>query len=61
MEFKQNKYLPAEKQVVTADPDVTSVSIALCIMHYKEDKTCSCLFSVLFAILIKKNISVGNI
>ncbi|MCI44355.1 putative protein phosphatase 2C 60-like, partial [Trifolium medium] len=21
MEFKQNKYLPAEKQVVTADPD----------------------------------------
>jgi len=61
MEFKQNKYLPAEKQVVTADPDVTSVSIALCIMHYKEDKTCSCLSSVLFAILIKKIISVGNI
>lgn len=27
MEFKQNKYLPAEKQVVTADPDVTSVEL----------------------------------
>lgn len=45
MEFKQNKYLPAEKQVVTADPDVTSVSIALHIMLFKEEKTCrfSCL------------------
>jgi protein phosphatase 1G len=29
MEFKQNKYLPAEKQVVTADPDATSVSITV--------------------------------
>ncbi|KAK7372181.1 hypothetical protein VNO80_05552 [Phaseolus coccineus] len=27
MEFKQNKYLPAEKQIVTADPDVTSVEL----------------------------------
>ncbi|KAL2327824.1 hypothetical protein Fmac_021251 [Flemingia macrophylla] len=24
MEFKQNKYLPAEKQIVTAEPDITS-------------------------------------
>lgn len=45
MEFKQNKYLPAEKQVVTADPDVTSVSITLYILLFKEEKTCgiSCL------------------
>lgn len=34
MEFKQNKYLPAEKQIVTADPDITSVSIALYIICY---------------------------
>lgn len=27
MEFKQNKFLPAEKQVVTADPDVNTVGI----------------------------------
>ncbi|KAG5016406.1 hypothetical protein JHK85_022542 [Glycine max] len=27
MEFKQNKYLPAEKQIVTADPDITSVEL----------------------------------
>ena len=32
MEFKQNKYLPVEKQIVTADPDITSVSIALYII-----------------------------
>lgn len=29
VEFKQNKYLPAEKQIVTADPDITSVSQAV--------------------------------
>ncbi|KAI4329415.1 hypothetical protein L6164_021681 [Bauhinia variegata] len=27
MEFKQNKFLPAEKQIVTADPDITSVEL----------------------------------
>ena len=27
MEFKQNKFLPAEKQIVTANPDVNIVSI----------------------------------
>ncbi|KAL2321490.1 hypothetical protein Fmac_025869 [Flemingia macrophylla] len=27
MEFKQNKYLPAEKQIVTAEPDITSVEL----------------------------------
>lgn len=27
MEFKQNKFLPAEKQIVTANPDVNVVSI----------------------------------
>ncbi|KAF7843178.1 putative protein phosphatase 2C 60 [Senna tora] len=27
MEFKQNKSLPAEKQIVTADPDITSVEL----------------------------------
>ncbi|KAH1240344.1 putative protein phosphatase 2C 60 [Glycine max] len=27
MEFKQNKYLPVEKQIVTADPDITSVEL----------------------------------
>ena len=25
MEFKQNKFLPAEKQIVTANPDVNTV------------------------------------
>lgn len=25
MEFKQNKFLPAEKQIITANPDVTTV------------------------------------
>lgn len=29
MEFKQNKYLPAEKQVVTANPDINTVSLSL--------------------------------
>ncbi|RZR83490.1 hypothetical protein BHM03_00010099 [Ensete ventricosum] len=28
MEFKQNKFLPAEKQVVTCNPDVNTVSIS---------------------------------
>lgn len=27
MEFKQNKFLPAEKQMVTADPDINCVRI----------------------------------
>lgn len=27
MEFKQNKFLPAESQIVTADPDVNTVHI----------------------------------
>jgi len=27
MEFKQNKFLPAEKQIITANPDVTTVRI----------------------------------
>ncbi|KAL2544672.1 putative protein phosphatase 2C 60 [Forsythia ovata] len=27
MEFKQNKYLPAEKQIVTANPDVNTVEL----------------------------------
>lgn len=27
MEFKQNKFLPAESQIVTADPDVNTVDI----------------------------------
>ena len=27
MEFKQNKFLPAEKQVVTANPDINTVSV----------------------------------
>lgn len=26
MEFKQNKFLPAEKQIVTANPDINTVS-----------------------------------
>lgn len=26
MEFKQNKFLPSEKQIVTASPDVNTVS-----------------------------------
>lgn len=25
MEFKQNKFLPAEKQIVTANPDINTV------------------------------------
>ncbi|KAH6790922.1 Protein phosphatase 2C family protein [Perilla frutescens var. frutescens] len=28
MEFKQNKFLPAEKQIVTADPDVNTVELS---------------------------------
>ena len=28
MEFKQNKYLPAEKQIVTANPDINTVCIS---------------------------------
>lgn len=28
MEFKQNKFLPAEKQIVTANPDVTTVDLS---------------------------------
>ncbi|KAG6608311.1 putative protein phosphatase 2C 60, partial [Cucurbita argyrosperma subsp. sororia] len=27
MEFKQNKFLPAEKQIITANPDVTTVEL----------------------------------
>ncbi|CAN0872339.1 Probable protein phosphatase 2C 60 [Linum grandiflorum] len=27
MEFKQNKFLPAEKQIVTADPDINTVEL----------------------------------
>lgn len=29
MEFKQNKFLPAEKQIVTANPDINTVSLLL--------------------------------
>lgn len=29
MEFKQNKYLSAEKQIVTANPDINAVCIFL--------------------------------
>ncbi|CAL5192337.1 unnamed protein product [Lathyrus oleraceus] len=29
MEFKQNKFLPAEKQVVTANPDINTVSLSM--------------------------------
>jgi len=28
MEFKQNKFLPAEKQIVTANPDINTVCIS---------------------------------
>ncbi|XP_022142293.1 probable protein phosphatase 2C 60 [Momordica charantia] len=28
MEFKQNKFLPAEKQIITANPDVTTVELS---------------------------------
>lgn len=27
MEFKQNKFLPAEKQIVTANPDINIVCV----------------------------------
>jgi len=27
MEFKQNKFLPVEKQIVTANPDINTVGI----------------------------------
>jgi protein phosphatase 1G len=27
MEFKQNKFLPSEKQIVTASPDVNTVEL----------------------------------
>lgn len=30
MEFKQNKFLPAEKQIVTANPDINTVCINIC-------------------------------
>lgn len=33
MEFKQNKFLPAEKQVVTANPDINTVSLSLMQIH----------------------------
>ncbi|KAL7170952.1 hypothetical protein ACSBR2_035749 [Camellia fascicularis] len=37
MEFKQNKFLPAEKQIVTANPDINTVSFVmmmiLCCWH----------------------------
>lgn len=29
MEFKQNKFLPAEKQILTANPDINTVSLLL--------------------------------
>lgn len=29
MEFKQNKFLPSEKQIVTANPDINTVSLSL--------------------------------
>lgn len=29
MEFKQNKFLPAERQIVTANPDINIV----CLLH----------------------------
>lgn len=29
MEFKQNKYLPVEKQIVTSNPDINAVCIFL--------------------------------
>lgn len=28
MEFKQNKFLPSEKQIVTASPDINTVSVS---------------------------------
>lgn len=30
MEFKQNKFLPAEKQIVTASPDINTVRLFPC-------------------------------
>jgi len=30
MEFKQNRFLPAEKQMVTANPDINTVSLFMC-------------------------------
>ena len=36
MEFKQNKFLPVEKQIVTADPDVNTVCIfILCCIGFR--------------------------
>lgn len=29
MEFKQNKFLPAEKQILTSNPDINTVSLLL--------------------------------
>lgn len=34
MEFKQNKFLPAEKQIVTANPDISVVSIFIQPLHF---------------------------
>lgn len=34
MEFKQNKFLSAEKQIVTANPDINIVSLLLWISAY---------------------------
>jgi len=58
MEFKQNKYLPAEKQIVTADPDVTSVCIAQCIILFVTKLIfMDCLFlGPLFFVKLYKNI-----
>lgn len=44
MEFKQNRFLPAEKQMVTANPDIHTVSLFLtnqltsCVIHKIEQR-----------------------
>lgn len=38
MEFKQNKFLPAEKQIVTACPDINTVCVYVYIYTSWVDK-----------------------
>ncbi|CAA3025349.1 probable phosphatase 2C 60 [Olea europaea subsp. europaea] len=54
IEFKQNKFLPAEKQIVTANPDVNIVCIYLLCISYVTGLAFS--IELIFAFLSKKNI-----
>lgn len=48
MEFKQNKTMPAEKQIVTANPDVTTVRVIMASIIQSECNVIICTFVIVF-------------